>query len=493
MADNVDLADLALAKWEADEEKAFQEAVVLARDYYGGNQHVKLSDRQKEFLGFEQDGRFAINLCRMIVNAVTERMIVSNLESPESNKSGWAWKVWEQNRLESLQQEIYTAAVRDGEFFVFTTWDAGLERIRFVPHRRYTDPLVQGDGFGCKVFYEQDDPTLPARFATKRWTQRVYDNESKKFKRYRRMNVYYNNRIEKYIIGSSTKKEWGWVPYKDGGEWPIPWVSDNGEPLGIPIIQFSNPDNITELWDAIPIQDAINKASVDLIASVDAAGFPVRLTPGFYLTTDGKAPEDDGGNYVELTPGAFLFVPEGKTIEDLEIPNLKPMIDVLDAWILRLGQVTDTPLSRFQVTRQVRSEMTLKQEEAPLLARIKARQARFGSSWERAFAVASRLQNEYGGTDKVTEAELNVIWDAAETKDAKQEIDIITQKVEGLGIPLTQAWKEAGYSEEEIQSFTSSPEYQTRIKLMEIDFNAEAPDPLEATTGGEAEKKVEGV
>ena len=138
---NIDLVDLALAKWEADEEKEHQETVVLARDYYHGNQHVKLSDRQKEFLGFEQDGRFAINLCKMIINAVTERMIISAYESAEGEKSDWAWKIWLLNKLDSIQKEIYTGAVRDGEFFVFVTWDADLKRIRFVPHRRYTDPV----------------------------------------------------------------------------------------------------------------------------------------------------------------------------------------------------------------------------------------------------------------------------------------------------------------------------------------------------------------
>jgi len=228
----------------------------------------------------------------MVVNAISERMIVTGFDSTDKGLSKWAWKLWTDNRMDATQMDVHQNAVRDGEYFVLVS-PTEQNGIRFVPHPRYTDPTVGGDGYGCKAFFEQDDPTNPMERATKRWTERI--TEGNKTRTSQRMNVYYPERIEKYVAD----KAGGWVEFvEEGAAWPVPWVDSGNEPLGIPIVPFYNAERITELWDAIPIQDAINKAAIDLVAAADAAGFPLRVTPGFYFTTDGKAPESDGGNYV---------------------------------------------------------------------------------------------------------------------------------------------------------------------------------------------------
>ena len=67
-----------------DEEKTTQQNVVIARDYYEGDQDVPLSERQKAFLGFnEKESRFALNYCKGAMDAVTERMIVTGLTSDD--------------------------------------------------------------------------------------------------------------------------------------------------------------------------------------------------------------------------------------------------------------------------------------------------------------------------------------------------------------------------------------------------------------------------
>ncbi len=474
MAIATDPTELAYLSWLSDEEKAVQKTIVLARDYYAGEQHTELTERQKQFLGFKDSGRFAVNYCKMVINAVAERMIVAGFESVDKAFAKWTWDLWTDNRMGAAQMDVHQNAVRDGEHFVFVDWDE--ERgVRLVPHPRYTDAQSGGDGYGCKAFFEKDDPANPMERATKRWTERIKDERGRDRTR-QRMNVYYPERIEKYVMGGTT--EAFWVPFQMEGEpWPMPWMAGN-EPIGVPIIPFMNPDRITELWDAIPIQDAINKAAIDLVAAADNAGFPIRLTAGFYLTTDGKAPESDGSNYVELTPGTFLFVPEGKTIEELDIPDLRPLLEDLDNWVMRLGQVTDTPLSRFQLTRQVKSEKTLKQEEAPLLAKIRERQVRFGNSWEDCFKVAARLESAFGAERPSVDAD--TLWEPAETRDEKAHIETIGLKVEKLRIPVEQAWREAGYNQEQIDAMLDSDEYRARMTLMEMGFQgSREPDDEE--------------
>lgn len=417
MATTTDLAELTYLAWLSEEEKVRQRVILTARDYYNGEQHTELSARQKEFLGFKDSGRFCINYCRSVIDAVAERMIVAGFESEDEALSSWAWDVWQNNRMDAHQMDVHLSAVRDGEYFVFVHYDTEQKRVRFIPHPRYTDPQVNGDGFGCKIFFDQDDPTNPALYASKRWTETIKDERGKRSTR-QRMNLYYPERIEKYVMAVQGS-EASWTEFQEEGQaWPLPWVGKNNEPLGIPIIPFFNPNRVTELWDAIPIQDAINKTAIDLIASVDAAGFPIRLTNGFYFTTDGKEPTGD--NYVSLTPGAFVYVPEGKSVTDLEVADLGPLLETLDNWIIKLGQVTDTPLSRFQLTKQVRSEKTLRQEEAPLISRVRERQTRFGNSWEDCFQVATRLENAFGSEKPDIESLLSTLWEPAETRDEER-------------------------------------------------------------------------
>ena len=446
----VDLVELAYMGWQASEEITRQENIILARDYFSGNQYVKLTQRLKEFLGFKEGGRFCINYCRPVVQAVAERLRVAGFAGGDKKLADWAWQVWQDNRMDALQMIVHQNALRDGEAFVFVDWDAERGQVLLLPHERYTDPLYGGTGSGCKAFFEGGDPTLPMEYATKRWVETVKLDNGRQETR-QRMTVYYPDRIKKYVRATKGNLV-GWAEYREEGqEWPLPWLDRAGRPLGIPVIPFLNPDRNSELGDAIPPQDAINKTAVDLLAAADATALPIRLTYGFYLTTDGKEPEDDGGNYVEIAPGAFLFVPEGKKIEELEIPDLTPLLESLDNWVVRLGQVTDTPLSRFQLTRQVKSEETLKQEEAPLLAKVAARQTVFGNAWEDALRIGAKIANVGRNAGLNEDALLSTQWKPAAPRDELKFLEQLKIKAEVLGVPREWLWQEAGYDESAIE------------------------------------------
>ena len=237
MAINVKLdLELAYAAWLADEERTRQENVVIARNYFDGEHNVLLSERQKEYLGFNLDeGRFSFNYCATIVKAVYERMIVMAFEpesreqdkkrpkKPKSEKedkdpfSAWAWNLWNANRMDAKQTIVHKGAVCDGEYFVFVDWDKVEERPTFIPHQRYTaaEEKIGGDNFGCKAFYPDDDVSQPMEKATKRWTEKIVKPGGERETR-RRMTIYYPDRIEKWI--ASTKDESGWEPFLDQEE-----------------------------------------------------------------------------------------------------------------------------------------------------------------------------------------------------------------------------------------------------------------------------------
>jgi hypothetical protein len=459
-----DIAELAFAGWQTEEEHTRQKNIVLVRDYYDGDQHVPLTKRQRETLGFVEGGRFAINYCATVVNAVWERLIVAALAASKDKAfSEIAWQWWQHNRMDEKQDGVHRGAVRDGEYFVIVDLDDELQP-RFTPHLRYTDPLSGGTGFGCKAHYPDDLTSLPMEFASKRWTETVVEDGKRQTRQ--RLTMYYPERIEKYRQAARSGES-GWTEHLDEGDttWPIPWVDTVGKPLGIPVIHWRNPDSKSEIWDAIPPQDAINKTAIDILAAADAAGFPIRIAQGFSATTDGKPPASDGGNYLELTPGCWIEIPKDATATLLEGTDLTPLIAALDSWIVKLAQVTDTPISRFQVTRLVAAEGTLKQQEAVLLSKVRVRQVRFGNSWEDTLYMARRLVNTFASGGLNEEAMLEVEWVPAATRDEKEHIETLGLKRDKLNVPLEFLWSEAGYSQEEINKMKMTEEYQARLNM----------------------------
>lgn len=442
------LAELAFAGWQADEELTQQKNVVLVRDYYDGDQHVKLTQRQKEFLGFVDSGRFAINYCATVVNAVWERLVVAALASEDKPFSEAAWEWWRHNRMDEAQTTVYRGAVRDGEYFVIVDLDNEL-RPRFIPHPRYTDPSVGGTGFGCKAFYPDKTTSLLMQCASKRWTETVMLENGKRETR-QRMTVYYPDQVRKYRQAARSGES-GWVMHRDEGDasWPLPWKDAQGRPLGIPVVHFRNPDLKSEIWNAVPPQDAINKTAIDILATADSAGFPIRIAQGFSATTDGKVPASDGSNYLKLTPGCWIEIPADASAALLKGSDLTPLLAALDSWIIKLAQVTDTPLNRFQLTRQVAAEGTLKQQESALLSKVRVRQVKFGNGWENALYVARRLVNTFANVRLSEDVLIEVEWKPAAIRDEKNHLETLKLKSE-LGVPAETLWAEMGYDAEKV-------------------------------------------
>lgn len=451
----INLAELARLSWLAGEEEIRQENVVLAQNYYDGHHAVKLTERQKEYLGYDApDARFALNYCKTVVDSVVERLLVDGFESADDGLAEWAEVLWALNRMDAGQHSVHLAAVRDGESFVFVNYDDG-DGIQFIPHPRYTDPQVDGPGYGCRAHYPDDDDSQAMLYASKRWTD-AGDG-------FRRATLYYPDRILKYIADPT--EDTGWRQLE-----ALPWVDGQNEPLGIPIVHFRNPRTRSELWDAIPPQDSINKTALDIMAATDSAGFPIFTAKGFMPTTDGEAPAADGSNYVKIFPGCIVGpIPADGDFGRIEAADFRGMLDTLDSLIIKLAQITDTPVSRFQMTRQIAAEGTLKQQEEPLVAKVRLRQVIFGNSWEDCFTMARKLENLHAGAGLADESLLETVWRPAATRDEQAEELAFWEaaaKAKEAGVPLPAYLELQGWSPEKIALITGSEEYQQRIAMM---------------------------
>jgi hypothetical protein len=461
----VNLAELALASWLATEEAERQKEVVTCRNYYDGLQDTFLSDRLQEFLNASDEYEFSLNICRTIVDAVVERMVITGVDTTEQTDmqplAEWANEVWAASRFDLLYEAVHEAMLRDGEYFVMVDWDIDAAQPRFVLHPRYTSSEYDGDNFGCKAHYPDDDTNQPLQSISKRWIETI-DNAGKTRAR---LTQYFPDRVEKYQLVSG-----GWEPYQDEGDtsWPIPWRDASGDPLGIPWVHFRNtPDLRSELWDAIPIQKGINKTLIDLLAAADMTGFQIYVALGWIPTTDGQPLASDSSNMATVEPGVILGTTKdagGASFQAIAPSDLRPLIDTIQSQIGWLAITTSTPESRLSFTRQIAAEGTLKEQNEGLFAKVRRRRKLADACWRDAFEIARRMANYYGGAGLSEDVAFVIQWEPVQSRDTEDE-RAEWQVKKDLGVPLEVIWAEMGYTFEQIQQMKETEEYQGRMAL----------------------------
>lgn len=473
-------AQLAFAAWQAEEEKARQKAVVTARRYHDGLQDTFMTERMRQFLNVNDQYEFNLNICRLVVEVIAERLILlgpttnetatgSATEAAPAPVRAWAERVWYDVGGEILQESVHEGTPRDGEYFVMVDWDAQAGQVRFVPHGRYTDATVGGDNYGCKGHYPDDNTDLPMQYASKRWVETLDDGKARQ-----RLNLYYPDRVEKYdVVGGMLR------PLRDEGDtaWPLPWVDAKGMPLGIPVVHFANtPDLRPEAWDAIAPQKAINKTLIDTVATADSTAFQILVALGWIPTSDGQPLKADGSNAASIAPGMILGTTKSKNEVDLKAiaaGDVRPLIELMISLIGWVAVVSSTPAARLSFTRQVAAEGTLKEQNEGLFAKVRKRQKRIGQGWVRCFEMARRLANAFGGAGLDESVAFSMVWEPVQSRDTEDERDEWRAKRE-LGVPTEQIWTEMGYTATEIEMMRQSPEYQARLAMMQVGLDGAA-------------------
>ena len=373
------LIQLSYLAWLESLEILRGDAYTEFRDYYEGIQLTQLTARMRKFLELNELQDFRINVCPIVVDALAEKLKVAKFSCKGQDDVFTEW--WKRSRMNAVQSVVHTAAVRDADTYVLVEWNNTSMRPDFFQENAY-------DGIeGVHIVYSDERRTTPV-VGVKRWTIQTGEKTLT-----RRTNLYYPEKVEKYTDLGSGKD---WSQYEDPDDpqpWPIPWVAKDGSPLGIPIIHFSNKDlgysyGISELNDVVVMQNAGNKALIDLLAAADTTGFQMTWATGL-------SPTDS----IVVAPGILLK----STNPDVKfgvIPAaaLTGLLALKDSLIADIAKITRTPLSYFQLTGQVAAAGTLKEQRSGLVSKALDRQVSFGNDWEDVMYMGRKLNNTFGGT-----------------------------------------------------------------------------------------------
>jgi len=458
---------LELGNGMSTSETSTQKLIQTYRDYYGGKHKIYLTDRQKAWLD-QHDGdlTFTVNHSATVVDAVVEKLQVIGFEASDPEAAALLWEWWQANRMDVVQVEAHRWAVRDGEAGILTTWNEVERRPDYVLHQRFIAKTAGGDGYGVWVEYPNDNWMTNPTHAVKQWT-----DENNKDRR----TVYYPDRIERLILERSK-----WVEYRDnpGDPWPTPWVTSAGQPIGIPVAHLRNSGLESDLKPVIPLQDALNKAWLDIMAASDTTAFRMLAFFGWIPTSDGKEPADDGSNLLAVAPGQMLATrkrPTEASIHEIEPADLGPLLEIEERIVYRMALLSGTPASRFLTSRQVASDETLKEQQEPLNAKVEERQSLFGNAWEDLGYVSLKMAQAFGGYSLADDVEIETTWKPARPVKETEQI-ASAQGKKGLGIPIETLWAELGYDQDEIAAMKKTPSYRASMAMMNIGVGSEIED-----------------
>ncbi len=408
--------------------KAKEAQYKRAANYYlGDHRLVYATDKFRNAFG---DLFYAVadNLCQLVIDAMADRLQVVGFgaEKGEKRLPEEAWKIWQANRMDDRAGQVHREALRAGDGYV----------------------LVWPDPAGQPVIWPQLATCVTVKYDDERpekllWAAKVWRKDKNV-----RVNLYYADRIEKYITRScvdAPSKADAFEHFEMPGEpWPVPNRWDV-----VPIFHFANNAWIgsfgqSELASVAPLQDALNTALSDLLVSMEFAAFQQRWATGIEAEIDeitGKAKEPFKAGIDRLwTTGN-----DQARFGQFEVANLEGFLKVQESLRIEIARIVGLPPHYVAAGSGANmSGEALKTAESRFVKKIKARQGAFGNSWENAMKLALQIAGTGSKGDRLT-----TMWEPAAPISETELLNNLLVKQQ-LGASEPQVLSEAGYGEADI-------------------------------------------
>jgi SPP1 Gp6-like portal protein len=400
-----------------------------ARKYYDGDQDLVFATTKFSNTFGNLFKTFAYNRCGPVVDAIADRLQLQGFEGvpkpgqaagPESDAvKETADLIFRLNRMDRRQNDQIQESLKCGDSYAIVWLDG--KAPDGTPFPTITIQLAD------TVVIRYNEDTGLKEYAVKVWQR------SDKFWR---VNVYAPSAIYKYVT-TSKKDDFpdfsNLEPYEaittDGltEPWPLPNPTNT-----VPVFHFNNnaPEGEygrSELRDVIPLQDALNKACMDMMVAMEYGAFPQRWATGLQL---GMPDPITGKIASPFNPGAgeVWSAPQGASFGTFEVSNLDQFLKVQDGFDTKIANVARIPSYWFLMGGTPPSGEMLKTAEAPFVVKIEDRQIGFGNTWEDCYSFALALMGRPGIT-------LNAVWKAAELRSD-------TDKLQEGVLKLSLGWSE---------------------------------------------------
>lgn len=399
-----------------------------AEHYYTGNVAESFASAKLAHVLRSTGHRGSHNYCRVIVDAVLNRLEIANIVCDKQNAQAKVDEVFEDNEIALEAYEIHRNALTYGDAYALVWPDAdGKVQISYNSPR--TTALI----------YDPENPRKKL-YAVKMWKTKA--NALDNTKAQTRMNIYTEDAIHKYVTDTDEV-------VSEGTNWRGMGKEDN--PFGeIPVFHFRThrPYGKPEHYEAYGPQNDMNKLIATHMYTVDYQGAPQR----YALAMQGEADAVDFGddeterenlNSLKSEPGNLWYLKGIHGVGQFQPADPKVFWEPIKALKESMASLTDTPFHYLERgLAGVSGGEALRVSEAPLLKKVSDRQTSFGTTWRELFQFVLKIEG--------IKARLEVKWDVVESFDSLDMWDVMLKKI-NAGLSHAQALREAGYEEQDIQ------------------------------------------
>ncbi|MFC4501741.1 MULTISPECIES: phage portal protein [Streptomyces] len=411
----------------------------FSRYYEGDQQKLAFSQMRYKAAFASVFQQWRDNFCGTIIDATNERLHVDSFRIPGEDDGKDARRFWQRSSMDSYSTSVHLESLITGISYVVVWADArGEPTITPVPGHRMAVCYKPGSLWELEA---------AARFEVDPWGRQ-------------QVTLWTEEYVYEVAYGTT---EW------DKGETkPNPLKT-------VPVVPFENRSRLdmeptSDLVNCIPIQDAINKITMDALTASEMAAYPQRWVTGLEIQ------EDENGNplapfNVGLDKLLQAEDPQSRfgSFEPASLANYVALVDML---VQHLATVSRVPSHYFLVnSSNTPSGEAIISAEAGLVAKVRERMLHFGEAWERVIRLCFAVMG-----DKRRDAfEMETRWCDPEYRTEAQHIDALL-KLKQLDVPLEFLWVQAGFTSAQISDFREMRKQDAKAQA-EIQKLLPQPEP----------------
>ncbi len=407
--------------------------VVRYDDYYSGKHKMDFATPKfKEAFGLTFS-EFSDNWCGVVIDAEVERMEVQGFRYGDGGGDKKAWEIWQSNNLDALHVTAQLEGLVKGESYGLVWPDDDGQPI-----------ITIEDATECCVEYVGGTSRRVRSAALKRW---IDDSGYVFATLYRPEAIYKFQSKRKVDTVGGVVAPIQWEQREVENElWPLPNPFNVVTVVPLPNKPRLLKGGVSEISDAIPLQDAINKTITDMLVTSEFTAAPQRYAIGF------KPPTDDNGNPLPVFEKLInrLWVSSNPDSKFGQFPqaDLGGYVSVVELFVQHFASRTRTPPHYFALNGAFPSGDSIKSAETGLVAKSTRQMVVFGEGWEEIMRIAFLIK---GDKKRSQEQATETIWKDPESRTESEHIDAVGKKVALLHWPIEQAWLDAGASPEQVE------------------------------------------
>jgi len=449
--------------------------------YFHGKQPLSFIPEEVLALTGNRLKSLNVNLCKLIVDSVEERIGVEGFRLPENKElTDDLWTIWQKSDLDEFSQLAHREALIHGRVYVSVWGNADDPR---------TPRIEVESGRQMTVLRAPGSKKIVA--ALKRWIEiegepRAYATlfEADRITRLRSKAVIASDPYltETQLLMTNApgfeQYHFDFTQLPSTG-WDVVEVIEN--PLGIvPVVEFRNDPRLlnwgtSELHDVLPLIDAIAKLASDLMVSAEFHATPRRWASGIEIQ------EDELGNPIDsfstLRGKTWLAESDLVKFGQFDEADLSNFANAITLLVRQIAAISGLPPHYLQLSSEPASADAIRSSEASLVSKARRKQRHWGESWEQVMKLALLVRD--GKLPQDVER-LEAIFKSPETRTWAQQVDAAA-KLRGIGFPVSVLAEDLGYSPQQIERIIAAMEKEAALVPLAPDTTA-APIPVAPET-----------